>query len=151
MIKGTPFWVWLVLLYLLFIGVRSLNTRIVYLPKLFIIPLVLLLIKYKIFLSQYSVVLILAIVFGSVLNFIMHTNSKVEIIKNSKSVKLPGSYSTLLILIFFFVVKYFLGYLSATDPDLAIKYSLFEIIISGLLSGYFLGRAIYYIYKYLKD
>ena len=40
-ILGTPWWAWSVLLYLLFIGTKALQTRVVYLPKLFIIPVVL--------------------------------------------------------------------------------------------------------------
>jgi hypothetical protein len=38
-ISGTPKWVWFVFGYLIFIGIRATGTRIVYIPKLSIIPL----------------------------------------------------------------------------------------------------------------
>ncbi len=37
-----------------------------------------------------------------------------------------------------------------TDPDLFLKYSIIESVISGLFSGYFIGRALTFTYKYLK-
>ena len=47
-IIGTPWWVWIILVYLLFVGIKALKPRIVYLPKLFIIPAVLSSMQYKI-------------------------------------------------------------------------------------------------------
>src|SRR6056300_374376 len=51
-ISGTPTWVWFVFGYLIFIGIRATSTRIVYIPKLFIIPLVLSGLKYKVFMTS---------------------------------------------------------------------------------------------------
>jgi hypothetical protein len=150
LIKGTPFYVWIILLYLLYVGIKSLNSRIVYLPKLFIIPLVLLAIKYKTFLSQDVNIFIFAIVLSAIISFLGHASSKINIIKNLKSVELPGGYLTLVILVSFFLVKYYFGYLKSVEPDLAIKYSFIENMISGFFSGYFIGRAVCYTHKYLK-
>ncbi len=44
-IIGTPVYVWAILIYLVFVGIKAINTRIVYLPKVFIIPLVLMAVK----------------------------------------------------------------------------------------------------------
>lgn len=150
-IKGTPLYVWFILVYLLFVGINSLKQNIVYLPKLFIIPFVLLAIKYKAFLSGEAVVFFLVIAMASLGSFFIHANNKVEIVKNSQSVQVPGSYSTLIILLSFFFVKYYFGYLKSADPDLALKYSFIENIISGLFSGYLIGRAIRYTYQYFKS
>ena len=49
-ISDTPTWIWFVFGYLIFIGIRATDNRIVYIPKLFIIPLVLSRLKYKVFL-----------------------------------------------------------------------------------------------------
>ena len=149
-IEGTPLYVWVILVYLLFVGIKSLNTRIIYLPKLFIIPLVLLTIKYKTFLSSDAITFFLAIILGAIWSFFIHKNDTIKIVKDSLSVELPGNHSTLIILISFFLVKYYFGYLNSTDHDLALKYSFIENVISGLFSGYFIGRAIQYTYKYLK-
>jgi hypothetical protein len=148
LIKGTPFYVWIILIYLLFVGIKSLNTRIVYLPKLFIIPLILLAIKYKTFFSHDAIEFFLVTILGAIGGFLVCRGNKIKIIKHSQSIEVPGNYSTLIILISFFLVKYYFGYLKAIEHDLAFKYSLVENTISGLFSGYFIGRAIRYTYKY---
>ena len=37
-ITGAPLWVWIVLIYLISIGIRSMYNRSVYVPTLFLIP-----------------------------------------------------------------------------------------------------------------
>jgi hypothetical protein len=149
-IKGTPFYVWIILGYLLFIGIKSLRTQIVYLPKLFIIPLVLLSIRYTIFLSQDVIVFCFVIFLGVIGSFGIHMNKKITIIKNAKSIEVPGSYVTLVLLISFFAVKYYFGALKSIAPDVALKFSFIEHTMSGLFSGYFIGRALGYVYQYWK-
>lgn len=63
---------------------------------------------------------------------------------------MPGGYGTFIVLLSFFLVKYYFGYLKSTDPELFLKYSIIESIISGLFSGYFIGRALAFTYQYLK-
>jgi hypothetical protein len=63
-IKGTPLYVWVILVYLLFVGTKSIKTRVIYLPKLFIVPLILLAIKYKTLLSKDALVFCLVIMAG---------------------------------------------------------------------------------------
>ncbi len=150
-IAATPFWVWLLLIYLLFVGIRSSRQRVIYLPKLFIAPLIFLGIKYKAFLSQDSIWFCLAILVGITIGFLSYMKSTIEVISDSMSVKIPGSYSTLLIFIIFFLLKYYFGYLESANKDLATKYLLFEVVISGLFSGYFLGKAIFFSYKFLVE
>lgn len=150
-IKGTPLYVWAILVYLLFVGIKSMKTRVVYLPKLFVIPLILLAIKYKTLLSIDALVFCLVILVGSAISFFMHFMYKIRVIKREGSIEVPGSYGTLIILFSFFIVKYYFGYLKSADHDLFLKYALIENIISGLFSGYFIGRALVFTYKYLKD
>src|SRR5690606_1156448 len=123
----------------------------VYLPKLFIIPLILLALQCETFFSQDVTALVLVIVLGTVLSFFIHSRYKVEIITQSKSVKLPGSYLNLFVLLSIFSVKYFFGYTNATESDLANTYALLEMIMNGLFFGYFLGQAICYTGQYLKQ
>lgn len=149
-IKGTPLYVWAILCYLLFIGIKNIKTRVIYLPKLFIIPLILLAIKYKTLLSDDALVLCLVIMGGSIASFFINTGNTITIIKKEGAIEVPGGYGTLIILVSFFIVKYYFGYLNSTDPDLFLKYSIIESVISGLFSGYFIGRALRYTYQYLK-
>ncbi|MBL3284897.1 hypothetical protein Sarmat_00756 [Rickettsiales endosymbiont of Paramecium tredecaurelia] len=150
-IKGTPLYIWGVLAYLLFVGIKSVKTRVIYLPKLFIIPLVLLSMKYKTFLSEDVLVFCFAIIVGGTSGFFMHFKHKIKVIKKEVAVEVPGGYGTLIILLSFFIIKYYFGYLRSADPDLFLKYSIIESIISGLFSGYCIGRALMFSYKYSRD
>lgn len=149
-ITGTPIWVWGVLIYLVYVGIKAINTRIVYLPKLFIIPLVLMGIKYKTFLSQNALMFIAFIIIGTILSFWAYRNKKVKVLKQM-SIEIPGNYTTLIILLSFFCVKYIFGYLNDTMPETAAKYEVIELLLDGLFSGYFLGRSIRYLYEYRKS
>lgn len=149
-IKGTPLYVWAILIYLLFVGIKSIKTRVVYLPKLFIIPLILPAIKYKILFSEDALVFCLMIIVASIASFFIHTRNTIKVIKKEGSIEVPGNYGTLIILLSFFIVKYYFGYLKSADQDLYLKYSIIENIISGLFSGYFIGRALRFTNKYLN-
>jgi hypothetical protein len=147
-IAGTPFWVWIVLVYLLWIGIRSTKSTVVYLPRLFIIPLIMMATKYRLFFSNDWLTFSFAIILGCAIGFLVANRNRPEIIEGSKSIKIPGNYSTLILLLVFFCSKYYFGYLNATNHDLYTQYSVVEIIISGLLPGYFFGRAIRFMHKY---
>jgi hypothetical protein len=149
-IKGTPLYVWVILLYLFFVGMMAMRTRIVYLPKIFIIPLVLLSMQYKTFLSDNVLIFCFAIILSILTSFFMHKKDEIKIIKNTYSVEVLGNYNTILSLLSFFAIKYYFGYLKSADPDLFFKYSTVENIISGVFSGYFIGRALVFTHKYLK-
>ncbi|NRA73805.1 MAG: hypothetical protein HRU36_03580 [Rickettsiales bacterium] len=154
MIMGTPSWVWFIFGYLLFVGIKATTSRIVYLPKLLIIPIVLTGTKYKAFMnatiaiwSNYLVCFLIGILVG----FKFAESQKIKVVKSHLKIELSGSYSTLIILISFFTVKYVFGYLYATHQGLYKELIVFEIGISGIFSGYFLGKAIKYLSYYLRN
>lgn len=62
-IIGTPFWVWGVLIYILFVGLKAARTQVISLPKLFIIPVILVGTKYQLFLSGNSFNIIIYLLF----------------------------------------------------------------------------------------
>jgi hypothetical protein len=149
-ISGTPTWVWFVFGYLIFIGIRATRTRIVYIPKLFIIPLVLSGLKYKVFMASNLTVWLgyfICLALTSFASYKYTAMQKIKIIASRMSVQLPGTYWTLMVLMAFFVVKYFFGYISATNPTYYNDIKIFELSISGIFSGYFLGKAICYLMK----
>ncbi len=152
-ITGTPFWVWGIFAYLLFVGIKSRHDHVVYLPKLFIVPAVLLGLKYKVFMTGNStdvLVYIASMIVGIGIGFFIASKIPIKVLKDLKSIELPGTYSTFVILLSFFFIKYIFGYLKGTNPDLAAEYFVFDILFSALFSGYFLGRAISYLYRFLK-
>ncbi len=153
-INGTPIRVMIIFAYVIFIGIKSMRDRIVYLPKLFIIPAIFIGMKYKIFNLENPLILLyylLTLLSGFSIGYLLGMKAKIEFLKNIKSVKLPGNYYTIFIILSFFSIKYFFGYIDATNSELAIKYYPLDICVSALYSGYFLGRAISCFYRYIKS
>jgi hypothetical protein len=153
MIFGTPIWVWVIFVYLLLVGIRAIKSRIVYIPKLFAIPLILTGLKYKIFLSgslSVWITYLICLFFFSFLSFKLSSVKKIEIIEERMSVKLHGTYWTIIILMVIFIVKYIFGYIGATQLIFSRELELYEVGINGLFSGYFLGLAIKYLVLFKK-
>lgn len=153
-IIGTPFWVWGIFIYILLVGFKAAHTQVISLPRLFIIPIILVGTKYQLFLSGNSfniIIYLLFITIGFGIGVLIGYKTPIKIKEDLKSIELPGSYSKLIILLVFFFVKYSFGYMEAVNSELAIKYLFFEISLSGLISGYFLGMSSCYMYRFYKE
>ena len=153
-VSGAPWWVWFVLCYICFVGIRAIKSRTVPIPRLFIIPVVFILLKSKAFSIEHPATLFIYIAWllgGCVIGFYFASKTKIKVFKKTKSVELPGSYQTLLLAMSFFIMKFIFGFLQAVDPDLAAKYLGLDVRFNGLLSGYLLGRSLSYLQKYVKN
>lgn len=148
---GAPLWAWGVLAYLLFVGIRATKSRILHPLRLFIVPIMFMLINYKLIFSgnNFSPYMIYLIA-GFFIGFMIGLKTSIKIVHNLKRIELPGNYYTIAFLMLFFIGKYILGYLAATAPSMIIKYAAIDTSISGLLSGYFLGIASCYLIRYYK-
>lgn len=51
-IVGAPLWVWAILGYLLFVGVKAMRAQFIYLPKIFILPVVFVILNFKTIVSS---------------------------------------------------------------------------------------------------
>ena len=87
---------------------------------------------------------------GAGIGFLSGFKTPIKILKHTKSVELHGDYQTLILLFLFFSIKYVFGFLQETAPESMMQYSIFETAISALFSGYFLGRATSYLWKFVK-
>jgi len=152
-ISGTPWWVWIIFAYILYLGFASTKPRIVWLPKLFIIPIILMSIKVNTLFTAGNHILTyyaLSALLGFVIGYLHTMRQNFEILKAQMSVRLEGSWLTLVLLLAFFCVKYIFGFMSYEMPQLAEEYKTIELAICGLFSWYFLGRAIAYSVAYIK-
>ncbi len=147
-IRNTPLWVWGILGYLLYVGIQALKPRIVTLDKLIFLPLALIALKFRVFLSPDAWIYLVGLSAGLFAGFVKVRNSPIKVLKDIKSIQIPGSSSLIIILLGIFVMKYFFGYLQATDPVAYIRYFDWELVLSGILSGYFTGQRTNYLYRY---
>lgn len=151
--EKTPTWVWVLLAYLIHIGIKSMVPQKVYLPRFFIMPIVLTIMKYKEFLKGGDTLLLLYILGITITSFIgyqLTKKDKVQIFKDELAVKVPANPYMLIITLSFFILKYYFGYCYARYPDTTSLLLTIDMIVSGLFSGYFLGKAICYTNTYCK-
>ena len=152
-LQHTPRWVYILLIYLLWIGFRATKPRIVPLRKLFIIPLLFTAMSLHSLLSHFQISIItissfsIAILLGSLGGFLLVYHHDIKIDKVKGLVHIGGTWSTLIVIIIIFMSKYYLGYRLGTSPN-SVNNSRFVITmlsISGLCSGLFIGRLIAYL------
>lgn len=143
-LKSTPFYVYLLFIYLMFIGIKATKPRVVLYPiKLFIIPVVFL----TFFIKQLNRIEDLLLVFVLItisifINLKLFKPPPVQI-ENNISI-IPGSWQPLFIIIVIFSIKYLFGYMRTVRPDLAQAYEIRELIISSLMIGMTLSTALFY-------
>lgn len=145
MIVNTPTWVWFILGYILFVGIKMLKTQEVNIYKLFIIPIVLIASRYQVFVSDNVTFYVLGLIVGGGIGWGLTGRRPVEIFPKSTSVKMQGSYLTLVLLLAFFLLKYSYGFLASNQHPIALEYGYTEVFVSAMLSGFFLGRASLYL------
>lgn len=148
-ITGAPIWVWGIFGYLMLVGIKAMQKRSIYIPKLFIIPIIFIILNYKTMISNGDLAAIMStILIGIITGFLLVRKTPIIILKGKKTVEIPGNYTTLALLMLLFFIKYTFGYLRAAQPLTAIEYSYVEVYISLLVESVLLGRAICYSYLF---
>jgi len=151
----TPWWVYLLFFALLKVGFDALKVRVIPLKKLIVLPMVFLVLSINTLitsvqinpstLSAYSLSLLL----GSLGGWLLVRKLDLKFDKRRGLVKLPGTWTTLILIMIIFSSKYYFGYAKAIDPT-RVQDTLFEITmlsVSGISTGLFLGRLICYLLK----
>jgi hypothetical protein len=151
-IQGTPTWVWALLAFLVYRGVKALQTSTAPLSKLAIVPLIFAGLGIAHLVSDPLVgwITVLAWLIGASAGLAggMLTAQRTRFIVDpvTRTVMLPGSAVPLLLIAAIFIAKFWLGFEMATVIDTAslAHYVLIDAVISGLVAGMFGGRFITY-------
>jgi hypothetical protein len=151
--QGTPYWVWMLFAYLLFIGIRATKKRTIFLFQASIMPIILS--AWSIYslqtnygLSWQMLLWILFFSFSMTTAIMLYAIYQQPISIDKKSpptITLPGSYVPLIISLVYFAVKYILGATYAINPlmrDNAVL-MLIDIATSGIITGIAQGRFIH--------
>lgn len=159
-LSNTPWWVYALFIYLVMIGIKASNTRVISIKKLFIIPVIFtylsihtLITSFDIHVLEVSIwgsAILIGTLFGWAEVFRQHRHIKVD--KTKHLIQVPGSWMTLILILVIFASKYYFGYELDQDPELihqnAFEYSM--LIVSGICTGLFIGRALCYLNKYIN-
>ena len=155
-LTGTPWWVYLLFLYLLRAGILATKVRVRPLKKLFILPTVLLFMSLhnlgaSINANAYSLItFIIAMLIGGIAGFIQIYRLSIAVDKKHHLIKVPGTWSTMILILIVFVSKYYFGFELAVQPALVHQttFLLHMLIVSGLCTGLFVGRLICYLVRF---
>jgi hypothetical protein len=147
-VANTPIWVWVLLAYLLFIGVRALRPGTAPLWRIAIMPTIFFLwglfSLYQLHGLAPAKVLpwAAALVGGIVVGMLIASLRPIRADKVRHLVRTAGGPLTLVLILLIFTTKYEFGFLHATQPALFAepRFWLTEIAISGVLAGMFIGR-----------
>ena len=158
-LSGTPWWVYIVFCYVLYVGFKASKPRTVHLYQIFILPSVFGIWSLMNFIRIWNGSLIqLAwwigmLTLGLILGYPLHKGQDITIDKKTKLVKLPGTWATLILVLSIFVVKYYFGYSCATAASThlchiyALQSSVFSICVSGVLASDAIHTAMVYLKK----
>jgi hypothetical protein len=157
-IKGTPWWVWLLFAFLLKRGIKAMRTRVVQLWTIFLMPVVFLglaisgLITNKCTTCYSLSVWVMALCAGIIAAWFLNRTLQIKADKNKYLIQLPGSASTLVMILGIFAIKYFFGYLAAVNYELAttLPFIYAKLAIYGLISGLTIGKMLRYLDDYRK-
>lgn len=160
-LKGTPWWVFALFVYLLIVGIRAMKPVSLSLKRMnLFILLVLVFAGWTIysFISRHGVEIgkilmgISSFLVGSIVGWLIGRKAKISIDHTEKKIRLPGSILPLILILLMFGLKYFFAYTYATDP--AAKESAlvtaFDILSTTLIAGIFFGRFLSLFTRYFK-
>jgi hypothetical protein len=147
-VANTPIWVWVLLVFLLLLGIRALRPataplwRVAILPAVFFVWGLFSLYQLHGLGPERVLPWAAALVAGIALGMLIAGLQPIRADKTRGLVRLAGGPLTLVLILLIFATKYEFGFLHATQPALFAepRFWLAEIAISGVLAGMFMGR-----------
>lgn len=146
---GTPWWVYCLLAYLIFTGVKAKGPATIPVKKLFVFPAIFIIWSICSLVSKVdtsNVLLILIwiafVIVGHLIGLRITRTANVQVDRINDRITIPGSgWAMLLVLMGIFSIKYYFGYSYATNPTAKVYLLPIDLGFSGLVTGIFLGRA----------
>jgi hypothetical protein len=158
LITAIPWFVWLLLGYVILRGVRALQSQVMPVKKLVIVPLIFLYIGLTGMINQSIPLGCTALWFAlfAISGFVtwLRTQSlKIVCDRQKWLIELPGTWATLVLLLSIFVSKFTFGFLSATHPEFKnlLLFNLLSLSISGVVCGISIGRLIALLQKFFNS
>lgn len=156
---GIPWWVYLVALMIVKIGVQASQTRVVPLKKLFFAPLLLIFLAVESFWNQAVLghanvtTWIIGLLLGGFGGWMVAMRLTLTFDHANRLVKLPGTWSTLIIMLLVIAGKVGVGYASALGQGNVPNTPLLAVVfaVSGLCTGILLGRVAGYFQQFAKS
>ena len=156
---GIPVWVFVLFVFLLYIGVKRCFTRIMQLKSLVLSPMIFIILGLKIASNTFSLdssrllFLLLGLIGGVYLGYLQVKDKVIIADKIKYLICIPGDISLLASLMVVFFVEYFIHHaISANWVIAQSEIFIFSVLfISGVIMGLTCGRNIVYLIRFYKS
>ncbi|MCI0381522.1 MAG: hypothetical protein L0207_00495 [Chlamydiae bacterium] len=156
-ISGAPWWIYLIFIYLVIIGIQSMKPRTISIKRVVLLPLLFVAWSFyglyeKVLLGFSSLIFpwIIFLALGAYLGvkevYFWHFHKDHQ----KGTITIPGNYSTLVLILLIFILKFSWGYIYAARTEIPYWIYLSDIITSSLVTGFFVGRAAFFFKSYQK-
>jgi hypothetical protein len=148
-IANTPWWAYLILVYVFHIGWSATKPHITYINRLITLPALTLTFSIVLFLTLKKSSMInisywiAAAMVGLLLGWLHFRWLNIKSIKEEAKLFVPGSWSIMIIIILAFITQFYISYQAHLYPKSTMLNVSRLFIMYGLIVGLFLGRLIY--------
>ncbi|MDF1795000.1 MAG: hypothetical protein P1U63_00545 [Coxiellaceae bacterium] len=151
-IVGTPWWVYLLFVYLIYIGFKASKGRIVSIYKMLLLPVIFGWLAIDTIMQDFTIdawamtSFIVSLIVFTWLGYLHVIKMKCEVDRDHRLVKASGTWSVLFLVLIIFFSKYYFGYQLAVNPDIVHNrhFEMTYIAVSAACIGYLLGKVIAY-------
>jgi hypothetical protein len=150
----TPIWAFVLLAYLVWVGIKAMRPRTVTIWRSLIVPAVFIVWGLSRLLSSRDLAAPLVAWLGAAAVLLvvgLLTAKPLELDHATGEIKRPGSVVPLIRNITVFALQYAVAVIAAVDPHDATAAAIVGRIISGGTTGYFLGRTVALLRQYFKQ
>lgn len=157
-ISAHPWWVYVLYIYLLKIGLVACKNNNINIYRAFVLPTII--ISLSIYTAtkylNIQVMLILAFIIGKTVGltsgWLSLKNKMIWVDKKNHLLTMPGSFNTLVLILIFLTTRIGFTYMLAKEPYLInnTKFIMLVLLIESGISGIFLGRFMNMIYRFKK-
>lgn len=158
-VRETPFYVWVIFIFLLKRGIKASKDGEISLSKMFIMPSVFIIWGLEKLLTNFSylgismISYIICMSFGALISYYLYSKYRNLYIKDG-SLRRTGSYLPMTIMMTNFFVKYLLNVAMSVNPLLCntLSFNIIYSLLSGFSVGLFIGGILqaYNAYSHLK-
>ncbi len=156
MILNTPWWVYLLLIYVVKRGLKARQTQVGSLARMFIFPILMFLLSIDTLYRTDALTgvnigcWVLTLLLGAVIGWYLVAQQALKVDRQKHLIFCPGTWSVLILVLVIFVSKYAFATIQATNIILAKNpiFILSNLSVSGVFTGIFLGRLACYLHRY---
>jgi hypothetical protein len=155
----TPWWVYVLFGFILYVGIKATKMRSIPVRQLFIGPSIFTVLSIYILVGRigdhflYIIPWGIASIIGIAIGWVEMHRLNIVVDRKNRLLKIPGSAFTLILFLLFFGSNYYYGFLSATDPERVkqIQFVIYILLVSGIGTGIMWVRGFGYFFKYVTS